>query len=117
MKIVDGSVRAFAPKHPGAVVLSIGGLHFATDIIGDVKDASFRLDIASMGVLAIDNVNDTERQRVRKGETDTGMIHWKSLGYALLAEISSTKLHYQESKSSSPQKQAGLHLWECFTQA
>lgn len=47
VKVVDGSLRVRAPVHPGAIVLSIGGLHFATDIIGDAPDSSFRLDIAS----------------------------------------------------------------------
>ncbi|KAF6765267.1 hypothetical protein DFP72DRAFT_870567 [Ephemerocybe angulata] len=105
LKIVDGSLRAFAPNHPGALVLSIGGLHFATDIIGDSKDTSFRLDIASLAALSIDNLTDAEHQRVRKGETDAGAGYWKTLGYALLAEVTSTKLHYQESKGSSPEKQ------------
>lgn len=79
LKIVDGSIRAFAPKHPGALVLSIGGLHFATDIIGDSKENSFRLDIASLAVLAIDDIKDAEQQRVRKGGGDLGVTHWKVL--------------------------------------
>lgn len=79
VKIVDGSVRAFAPTHPGALVLSVGGLHFATDIIGDARDSSFRLDIASLAALAIDDIHDAEQLRVRKGEIDSGMAHWKVL--------------------------------------
>ncbi|TEB36380.1 hypothetical protein FA13DRAFT_1683755 [Coprinellus micaceus] len=118
VKIVDGSVRAFAPTHPGALVLSVGGLHFATDIIGDARDSSFRLDIASLAALAIDDIHDAEQLRVRKGEIDSGMAHWKAQGYALLAEISSTKLHYHDSADSSPEKQVlidgiKLHIHAC----
>ena len=79
MKIVDGSLRAFAPNHPGALIISIGGLHFATDIVGDTTNTSFRLDISTLAILAIDNIRDAEQQRVRRGETDSGVALWKVL--------------------------------------
>ena len=77
VKIVDGSLRALAPTHPGAVVISIGGLHLATDIVGDARDSSVRLDIASLAVLAIDSIHDAEQQRVKRSEGDPSVIHWK----------------------------------------
>lgn len=102
LKITDGSVRAMPPSHPGAVVLAIGGLNFVTDIIGGLPDTSFRVDVASLSALIIENLADANLPR-RKAETITK--HWQGMGYALLADVSSLKLKYQENRSWTPAKE------------
>ncbi|EAU88507.1 hypothetical protein CC1G_04213 [Coprinopsis cinerea okayama7 len=103
LKITDGSIRALAPSHPGAMVLAIGGLNFVTDIIGNFPDTSFRVDVAALSAFAIENIADRQESR-RKGDANVAN-HWRAMGYALLADLSTMKLKYQESKTSSPARQ------------
>ncbi|TFK29985.1 hypothetical protein FA15DRAFT_663305 [Coprinopsis marcescibilis] len=102
LKIIEGSVRSFAPTHSGAIVLAIGGLNFVTDIVGQFPDPSFRLDIATMFVLAVENVGESNKSINGSGHA---IDYWKRKGYALLVDVSAMKLKYQESSMSPPEKQ------------
>jgi autophagy-related protein 2 len=76
LKIGDGSVRLLAPSHKGSLVLAIGGMNFATDIVGNFPDTSFRVDVPAMSVMAIEDVGD-ERQPKRAGDAAKDSLHWK----------------------------------------
>ncbi|KAG6845341.1 hypothetical protein H0H87_010798 [Tephrocybe sp. NHM501043] len=85
LKVVDGAVQIFAPTHPGAIVIHINCLNFATDVVGDSSDSTFQLSIPALALLAIDDVSE---------ETDAGISSqqhgislWKASGFALVAEI------------------------------
>jgi autophagy-related protein 2 len=55
IKIVDGSVRVFAPNLPGSLVTHIEELAFATDVVGDSCDSSFHINASSLSMLALDD--------------------------------------------------------------
>jgi autophagy-related protein 2 len=81
VKVMDGSIRALAPSHPGAVVLYVGELDFATDIVGDSPEMSFHLSIPSISLLLIDNllsVNESAAMKPpRTHSASEGIGHWK----------------------------------------
>lgn len=81
VKIVDGSIRGFAPTHPGAVILFIGEVDFTTDIVGDSPDFSFHLSVPSLSVLFIDSFSDpydgAGAEPAQVPSTSGGTPHWK----------------------------------------
>jgi len=81
VKIVDGSIRGFAPTHPGAVILFIGEVDFTTDIVGDSPDFSFDLSVPSLSVLFADSFSGpydrAGAEPVQVPSTPGGTPHWK----------------------------------------
>lgn len=60
VKILDGSIQAFAPNHPGAAVIYLQELEFSTDVIGDSRESSFRVNATGLALLAADDVSSQE---------------------------------------------------------
>lgn len=109
---MDGSIRGFAPSHPGAIVVYVGDLDFSTDVIGKSPDVSFKIMVPSLALLAID---DTKSGGDADGVNNTrGISFWKvrrqvldlrlcethpsclqSEGYAILAEIEDLDMNLQ----------------------
>lgn len=58
LKIMDGSIRVFAPTHPGAIVCHVGELNFSTDVVGNSLESSFILSIPALALLAVDDASD-----------------------------------------------------------
>jgi autophagy-related protein 2 len=81
VKIVDGSIRGFAPTHPGAVVLYAGELDFTTDIVGDSPDFSFSLSVPSVSLLFIDSLpgpyEGAGAQHPQLPSVSGGTSYWK----------------------------------------
>ncbi|TFK42519.1 hypothetical protein BDQ12DRAFT_703030 [Crucibulum laeve] len=92
LKIRDGSVRAFAPKHPGALVCYIDDLDFDTNIVGDSSDTTFYLLIPGLSILAIDDVACVNSSG--GGIANEGVAFWKIAGYALLTEVADLSLKF-----------------------
>ncbi|KAF9464765.1 hypothetical protein BDZ94DRAFT_466688 [Collybia nuda] len=65
LKIVDGSIRGFAPRHPGVMVIHVDDLEFSTDVIGDSPNSFFQFHSVGHGV-----------------------AYWKRDGFVLFAEVS-----------------------------
>jgi autophagy-related protein 2 len=113
--IMDGSLKAMAPRHHGAVVLHMGDLKFSINLIGDSPDLAFALGVPAAAILAIDNISDMTAPEDRT--SDRGPLYWKVChvfnfvermltyyqrsGFALLAEISDLTLRYSTSKNTS----------------
>lgn len=76
LRIYDGSIRAFAPKHPGAIIIHVGDLEFLTDLVGDSPESSFRLVVPALAFLALD---DAENARSDKEvvSSSRGVAFWK----------------------------------------
>ncbi|KAF8654120.1 hypothetical protein AX16_003652 [Volvariella volvacea WC 439] len=90
LRVVNGSIRAYAPRHPGAMVLHVGDCQFSTEVVGESTDTSFQLAIPSVSLLAID---DVAHQAGSEGRLPyVGAAFWKKSGYALLAELADTEL-------------------------
>ncbi|KAF8163360.1 hypothetical protein B0H34DRAFT_764867 [Crassisporium funariophilum] len=101
VKILDGSLRAFAPKHPGALVSYIQELEFSTDVIGDSRDSSFRFSATGLNVLAIDE----HKEQGGDGEAVNslrGISTWTATGYALLAEVMELEMSVVNQMNASP---------------
>ncbi|THH20691.1 hypothetical protein EW146_g715 [Bondarzewia mesenterica] len=93
VKIMDGSVRLLAPKHPGALALHIGELEFSTDLVGDSTETSLNLSVPALGVLLTDDHRAAEEEISSQNLMGTkGIRFWKRSGYALLAEIADLSL-------------------------
>jgi hypothetical protein len=58
LKISNGSLCAFAPSHPGALVTYIGDLDFSTEVVGSSPKSSFWLSIPALAFLAIDDLSE-----------------------------------------------------------
>ncbi|KAF8964063.1 hypothetical protein BDZ97DRAFT_2058708 [Flammula alnicola] len=87
VKIVDGSIRIFAPRYPGALVSHMQELEFSTDVIGDSRDSSFHIVATALALLAIDDAQDQE-SHLEPARSIRGISTWMAAGYALLAEVS-----------------------------
>ncbi|KAF8077884.1 hypothetical protein FPV67DRAFT_1463315 [Lyophyllum atratum] len=92
LKISDGAVRAFAPNHPGGIVIQIDDLDFATDVVGESPDSSFRLSVPALALLAVDDVSNEESRDTLSSHR--GMALWKSVGFALLAEVADLSMGF-----------------------
>lgn len=73
LKIMDGSIRAVAPSHPGAVVLHIGDLSFSTNIVGSSADVAFQLSTPALAVLALDDLSSVNEVN----HSSSGVNFWK----------------------------------------
>ncbi|KAF8798079.1 hypothetical protein BYT27DRAFT_7203788 [Phlegmacium glaucopus] len=83
-KILDGSIRAFAPNHPGAAVVYLQELEFSTDVIGDSRESSFRINATGLALLAADDISSLEDN---SPSALRGVSVWMAAGYALLTEV------------------------------
>ncbi|KAI0065395.1 hypothetical protein BV25DRAFT_1821795 [Artomyces pyxidatus] len=93
VKVVDGSIRMFAPNHPGAIVVYLGELEFSTDLVGDSPETSFIISVSSLGAFLTDDNGATIRSPSNSRPSSTkGITHWRKLGYALICEISDLNL-------------------------
>jgi len=75
IKIVDGSIRIFAPNLPGSLVIHVQELEFATDVVGDSCDSSFRINAACLSLLALDECTRQEPITDSK-RTARGVAAW-----------------------------------------
>ncbi|THU88398.1 hypothetical protein K435DRAFT_969064 [Dendrothele bispora CBS 962.96] len=99
LMVEDGSIKATALQHPGALVFHMDTLEFQINLIGDSPVLAFTLSIPAAGILAIDNVSDIvviDSRGQRRG-----VSCWKHQGFALLAEISDLALRYSANKNPS----------------
>ncbi|OBZ75363.1 Autophagy-related protein 2 [Grifola frondosa] len=97
VKVVDSSIRAFAPICPGVLVPYIGELDFSTVIEGNSTETSFHLSVPTLSLLLIDDISTVpENPQATKASHSltglNGLAHWKEAGYALLAEINELDL-------------------------
>lgn len=93
LKISDGSLCAFAPSHPGVVVIHIGNLDFSTDVVSSFLKSPFRLSIPALAFLAIDDLSD--RGDSEASTSHHGIAFWKRAGFALLADIADLDLNFK----------------------
>ena len=75
--VLEGSVRALAPSHPGAALLYIGELNFVTDIVGDSPEFAFRLAIPATSLLLNDDISGKIEGGQYTTTTAKGMALWK----------------------------------------
>ncbi|KAF8892528.1 hypothetical protein BD779DRAFT_1610102 [Infundibulicybe gibba] len=100
LKLSEGSVRAFAPSHPGAVVLYIGDMEFSTEIIGNAPESLFCVSMPAISLLAVDDA----RECANTGDTSVrpGVPFWKGSGYALVAEVEDLDMNIKTNNLSNP---------------
>lgn len=81
IKIIDGSIRCLAPSHPGAIVLYVDELDFATNIVGDSPEMSFHLLIPAISLLLVDDLlalnESAAMKQPRTHSASGGIMHWK----------------------------------------
>lgn len=75
--IIEGSVRALAPSHPGSAVLYIGELSFITDIVGDSPELAFSLAIPTISLLLNDDISSANEESPEKASVNKGVALWK----------------------------------------
>ncbi|GJE87153.1 autophagy-related protein 2 [Phanerochaete sordida] len=105
LKVVDTSVRALCPKFPGAMVLHLGETDFSTTMIGNSPETSFRLAIQTLSLFLIDDIGSLHEDssgRVLSRLSRTAGGIWKSLGYALITELSVFDLAFVNQTDVSP---------------
>lgn len=75
IKVVDGSIRAFAPNYSGSLVAHVQELEFATDVVGDSCDSSFHVNASSLSLLALDDYNKQD-SLIDSRRTLRGVVAW-----------------------------------------
>ena len=76
LKIYDGSVRAFAPQHPGAIVVHVGDLGFSTEVVGNSPESTFKLLVPALAVLVIDDSSGVVTT-TQKTNFSNGVAFWQ----------------------------------------
>jgi len=78
--ITDGSVKAHAPTHPGALVFYIGDLTVNTDIVGGATSSLLHVLIPELSILLLDDLETRAAGRA-PGKMPTsvnrGVSYWK----------------------------------------
>lgn len=107
IKLVDTSIRALCPKFPGAMVLHAGEVDFSMTLVGNLPETSFRLGVQTLSLFLIDDLsslNDDGSGRVaalsRLSRAAGGV--WKSLGYAVIAELLAFDLAFVKRTDVTP---------------
>ncbi|KAF5377015.1 hypothetical protein D9757_007710 [Collybiopsis confluens] len=95
LKVQNGSVKIFAPTHPGAMLFHLGNLEFSTDLIGESPESEFSLKLHSAALLAIDDLV----QFHSSSSSAEGYLFWRKCGFALLAEVKEFDLGLRATKS------------------
>ncbi|KAG6917968.1 hypothetical protein DXG01_017152 [Tephrocybe rancida] len=95
LKIYDGAIRAFAPTHPGSIVVHVDDMDFTTDVVGKSPDSSFRLSIPALALLAVDDISN--EVDVDTSTSRHGVTLWKATGFALIAEVEDLSMAFLRS--------------------
>ncbi|KAJ3562000.1 hypothetical protein NP233_g9845 [Leucocoprinus birnbaumii] len=98
LKIMDGSVRAYAPTKPGAVVVYVGDADLSTEISGNSLESAVALEVQYASLLSIDDIGSNEGEHSGLYESK-GVSYWKSFGFALIAEVAETNTVVTVTKS------------------
>ncbi|KAG6814394.1 hypothetical protein H0H92_010980 [Tricholoma furcatifolium] len=93
LKLFDGAIRIFSPNYPGAIIVQIDDLDFATDVLEKSTDSSFKLSIPALALLAIDDISD--ELDANGLPSHHGISRWKASGFALIAEIENLSMSVQ----------------------
>ena len=78
--ITDGSVKAHAPTHPGALVFYVGDLTLNTDIVGDAPSSLFHVLIPDLSILLLDDLEsrkDGPTPDKLVTSVNQGIAYWK----------------------------------------
>ncbi|KZV69486.1 hypothetical protein PENSPDRAFT_481043 [Peniophora sp. CONT] len=84
----DGSVRLFALNHPGAFLMHVGELDFATVLTSDNPNLNCEVSVPSLSALMADDFAALTDQLSGKDlRAYRGVKYWQKSKYALIAEI------------------------------
>ncbi|VDB83052.1 unnamed protein product [Peniophora sp. CBMAI 1063] len=84
----DGSVRLFAPNHPGAFLMHVGELDFSTVLTSDNPSLTCEVSVPSLSALMADDFAAVTEQVAGKDlRAYRGAKYWLKSKYALIAEI------------------------------
>ncbi|KAG7092576.1 hypothetical protein E1B28_008923 [Marasmius oreades] len=114
VKVTDGAIQSKAPHHPGTLIVHMGELEFATELIGNAATFNLKLLVPSLALLAIDDVAECIDSDLHP---EIGVTFWTKRGHALLAEVANLKLSIESNKKISDMKvtidQVGIRLHLC----
>ncbi|KAI0306470.1 hypothetical protein B0F90DRAFT_1690173 [Multifurca ochricompacta] len=109
VKIIEGSVRLFAPTNTGALVLHLGDLDLSTEVVGDSPEMRLRTAGHALTALFINNYLEAVQDAGNRSAFDAqGVPYWKRLGYALIGEISDFALALRRSNTLPVQSEASI---------
>lgn len=89
IKVADGSVRLFAPTHPGALVVHIEDADFNTDIVGDSPELQLSLQVAALQALLTDNAQAASEESAASAQKlvgGKGSMYWKVCSSSWLSQ-------------------------------
>lgn len=76
VKVDDGTIRAYAPNHPGVAILYIDGMKLGTIFIGTAPESNIKVKIKSLDLLAIEDIaHQNMDAKVPYGSA--GLAFWK----------------------------------------
>ena len=74
----EGSIRLFAPSHPGAFVLHLGELNFATVLTSDNPNVNCEVSVPSLSALMADDFASVTEQTASKDlRAYRGVKYWQ----------------------------------------
>jgi autophagy-related protein 2 len=80
VRITDGSVKAHAPTHPGALVIYAGDLTVNTDIVGDAASSFLHVLVPDLSILLLDDLESRPDGSVTNrlpASVNQGVPYWK----------------------------------------
>ncbi|THH26562.1 hypothetical protein EUX98_g7623 [Antrodiella citrinella] len=103
VKVVDISVRAFAPSYPGSIVLYLEETEFGTTIVGNSPQTSLRLAVNSLSLFLTDDIATLTNVGVSNERVPaSGGAIWKKEGYALVTELAKLDLQFSRDVTLTP---------------
>ncbi|KDN38407.1 hypothetical protein RSAG8_09501, partial [Rhizoctonia solani AG-8 WAC10335] len=106
LSLVDSCVKLVAPKHPGALAVVIGVVHFNTDVIGGSSEIISEASLHTVTVLVVDEEKPQAGDEVSvtpsKVRFTSDVDIWKQKGFASLAVIEELAARIVARKDSYP---------------
>lgn len=80
VRVTDGSVKAHASTHPGALVFYIGDLTVDTDLVGDAVSSLLHVLVPELSILLLDDLEsrtDGPASNKMPASVNQGVAYWK----------------------------------------
>ncbi|KAH7341314.1 hypothetical protein B0J17DRAFT_593970 [Rhizoctonia solani] len=106
LSLIDSCVRLVAPKHPGALAVVIGGVHFNTDVIASSTEIISEAGLRTITVMVADNEKPEHGDEVSVTPSKVRFISdvdiWKQRGFASLVIVEELTTRVTIRKESYP---------------
>ncbi|CUA70867.1 Autophagy-related protein 2 [Cryptococcus neoformans var, neoformans B-3501A] [Rhizoctonia solani] len=106
LSLIDSCVKIVAPKHPGALAVVIGAVHFNADVIASSSETISEVGLRTVTVMVVDQERPQAADEVSttpsKVRFTTDVDIWKQRGFASLVVVDELSTRIVARKDSYP---------------